>query len=70
MEGLFNAEALKQAVQQLFDTHHERALLRDGAEGALLRRGAQARAWVRQGARGAEQVSAAGLLLDLYRITE
>ena len=70
MEGLFNAEALRQAVHQLIDTHHERALLRDGEEGALLRRGANARAWVRQGASGAEQMSAAGLLLDLYRITE
>ena len=69
IEDLFGAGALKEAVHQLFIKHRVRAILGDGEEGALIRRGVSERAWGRAEASGSEQMSAAGLRLDLYLMT-
>ena len=66
IEELFAAGALKQAVLQLIRESHASALLSDGAKSASLRRGANTRAWVRAQDAGDEEMSAAGLQLDLY----
>jgi hypothetical protein len=66
IDELFAAGALKQAVLQLIQESHAGALLSDGAKSASLRRGANTRAWLRAQDVGDEEMSAAGLQLDLY----
>jgi len=66
IDELFAAGALKQAVLQLIQEGHAGALLSDGAKSASLRRGANTRAWLRAQDVGEEEMSAAGLQLDLY----
>ena len=66
IEELFAAGALKQAVLQLIRESHAGALLSDGANSASLRRGAHTRAWGRSQDARDEEMSAAGLQLDLY----
>lgn len=69
IEELFSASALREAVHQLVSTNRDSVLLREDAKCALLRRGASARAW-RLGADSAREFpSAAGLRLDLYRMS-
>ena len=69
IEELFGGGALKEAVQKIVGTSRGSALLREGARCALLRSGASTRAWRLAEDSAAEFTSAAGLQLDLYRMS-
>ena len=69
IEELFSGGALKEAVHQLVSTSRDSALLREDAKCALLRSGASTRAWRPAQDSAVEFTSAAGLRLDLYRMS-
>ena len=69
IEELFSAKALKEAVHQLVRTNRDSVLLTEEGRCALLRRVDSARAWCPSEDSVPELTSAAGLRLDLYRMS-